>query len=41
MTAVENGFFQESFKTRMTELEKEKQSLEISLQQLSIKNRPP
>jgi site-specific DNA recombinase len=38
LTAVENGFFQESFKTRMTDLEKNKQSLEISIQQLSIKN---
>ena len=38
ITAIENGFFQESFKTRMTDLEKEKQSLEISIQQLSIKN---
>lgn len=38
ITAIQNGFFQESFKTRMTELEKEKQSLEISIQQLSIKN---
>ena len=38
LTAVENGFFQESFKTRMTDLEKDKQSLEIFIQQLSIKN---
>jgi len=35
--AVENGFFQESFKTRMTDLEKEKQSVETSIQQLSIR----
>ena len=39
MTAVENGFFQESFKTRMTELEKEKMTLEISIQQLSIREK--
>lgn len=38
ITAIENGFFQESFKTRMTNLEKEKQSLEISIQQLGIKD---
>lgn len=38
ITAIENGFFQESFKTRMTDLEKEKQSLEISIQQLKIKD---
>ena len=36
--AIENGFFQESFKSRMTELEKEKQTLEISIHQLSIKD---
>jgi len=35
---IEKGFFQESFKTRMTDLEKEKQSLEISIQQLSIRD---
>ena len=38
ITTIESGFFQESFKTRMTDLEKEKQSLEISIQQLSIKD---
>ncbi|MDR3587322.1 MAG: hypothetical protein P4L59_18705 [Desulfosporosinus sp.] len=36
--AIENGFFQESFKTRMTELEEEKQLLGISIQQLSIRD---
>ena len=36
--AIESGFFQESFKTRMTELEEEKQLLGISIQQLSIRD---
>jgi len=36
--AIENGFFQESFKTRMIELEQEKQLLGISIKQLSIRD---
>jgi len=38
VNAIENGFFQESFKTRMTELEQEKQLLGIAIQQLSIRD---
>lgn len=38
VTAIENGFFQESFKSRMSELEDEKHSLEIAIQQMSVKN---
>ncbi|TGE33869.1 hypothetical protein [Desulfosporosinus sp. Sb-LF] len=38
ITAIENGLYHEFFKTRMTDLEQEKQSLEISIQQLSIRN---
>ena len=34
--AIEKGLFSETMNTRMTELEKEKQLLEISIQQLSI-----
>ncbi|WP_088186817.1 recombinase family protein [Desulfosporosinus sp. FKA] len=38
VTAIEKGFYQESFKTRMSELEDEKQSIEIFIQQLNAKN---
>ena len=38
VTAIGNGFFHETFKTRMSELEEEQLSLETSIQSLKAKN---